>query len=144
MYQKTFSLAGALMLAGLIANPVHAGFFLKADKPPKPQSIEIVSYLSDNNEALDQALEIHNLMGEMPGLRDTAQTISDLQEQGKFVQKMVNQINSCNSKKLGKVFKNPDVVWNKAVATYEQKRLVKQNKQNDPNVDKLTLSLRGW
>ena len=142
MYQKTFSLAWALMLAGLIATPVQSGFFLKADKPPKPQSIEIVSYLSENNEALDQALEIHNLMGEMPSLRDTAQTISDLKEQEKITKEMLKSMSSCHAKKLGKVFKNPDVVWNKALSVYEQKRLVKQNKQNDPNIDKLTLSLR--
>ena len=142
MYQKTFSLVGALMLAGIIATPGNAGFFLKADKPMKPQSIEIISYLSDENEALDQALEIHNLMGEMPSLRDTAQSISDLKEFEKTMKETLKQISSCNAKKLGKVFKNPEDVWSKVVTAYEQKRQMKQNKQNNSNVDKLTLSLR--
>ena len=142
MYQKTFSLVGALMLAGVIASPVRAGIILKTNKPLAPQSIDIVSYLPDTNEALEEALQIHNLMSEMPSLRDTARTVSDLKDQEKQIKQMLKQLNSCNVKKFGKVFQDPQKVWDKAVKTYEERRQKKQNKLNDPKIDKLTLSLQ--
>ena len=130
------------MLAGVIAFPVQASIFLRADKPVKSQPIQIVSYLSDTNEALEQALNIHNLMSEMPSLRDASRTVSDLKDQEKSIRKMLKQIDSCNAKKLGKVFKEPDKVWAKAMEMYEQKRQKQQNKMDSSDANKLTLSLR--
>ena len=126
MRQKTFSLATCLMLVGLISCPSSAAITLRASRPPQPQPIRVTTYLSDNNEPLQRALEIHNLMNEMPGLRDAAQTVDDLKKQTELFAQMQKNLTSCNVKKLGKVFKDPEKVWSKMVSTYEKKRQISQ------------------
>ena len=79
--QKTISLLGCLMLVGLVSFPSEAGIILKASRPPQAQPIRVTVYLPDENEPLQKALLIHNLMNEMPGLRDTARVAKDLEEQ---------------------------------------------------------------
>ncbi len=142
MYKKTISLGVCLMLAGLISFPSMASITLRASRAPQPQSIQVTTYLTDENEALEKAFLIHNLMNEMPGLRDTAQTSANLKKQGELFKEMQKNITSCNVKKLGKVFKNPEEVWSKMMATYEQKRQVSQKEIENQNQDKLTMSLR--
>ncbi|MGN0919159.1 MAG: hypothetical protein ACI4OR_00125 [Alphaproteobacteria bacterium] len=141
MRQGTFLLGTCLMLAGVIAFPAMAGITLRAGRPPKAQPIEIVSYLSDTNEALRRALQIHNLMNEMPMLRNTAQTASDLKTQSDLFKEMQKNITSCNVKKLGKVFKKPDQVWGKMLSSYEKQRQGAQQEIENQQQDPLTVSL---
>ncbi len=141
MRRKLFLLSTCLILTGM-TYPVLAGITLRASRPPEPQSIQIVSYLSDTNEALGQALMIHNLMNSMPMLRSTAQTTRDLKSQEKLLREMQENLSSCNVKKLGKVFKSPSKVWDKMVSTYEQRRQEEQKQQENKQQDKLTMSLQ--
>ncbi len=139
MSKKTLSLSIYLMLVGLVSFPSVAGITLRASRPPQAQSIQVTAYLTDENEPLEKALEIHNLMNEMPGLRDTAQTSANLKKQGELFKQMQESITSCNVKKLGKVFKNPQKVWSKMMTTYEQRRQASQ--KDIEKQDKLTMSL---
>ena len=136
MRQKKSLLIIGLMLAGVIAMPAMAGTVFRAGKIPEPQPIQVVTYLSDTNEALDRALLIHNVMGEMPDLRDVAQTTESLKEQTKLLGQMHQNITDCNVKKLGKVFKNPQQVWEKMMTSYEQQRQDFQTQNNNKKTDK--------
>ena len=133
MRQNTLSLVGCLMLVGLIAFPSVAGITLRASRAPQPQGIRVTTYLADNNEALDRALEIHNLLNEMPSIRDMSRTSNNLKQQTDLFKEMQKNIASCNVKKLGKVFKDPDTVWSKMTSAYEKKRQTasKKMKQQD-------------
>ena len=142
MSKKIVSLSVCLMLAGLVSFPSMAGITLRASQAPQPQSIQVTTYLTDENKPLEKALLIHNLMNEMPGLRDMAQTSTNLKKQGELFKEMQKNISSCNVKKLGKVFKNPEKVWSKMMATYEQKRQDSQKEIERQNQDKLTMSLK--
>ena len=142
MRKKTFLLVGSLMLAGLIAMPSGAGIALKAGKPLQPQSIKLTLYLSDSNQALGRALEIHNLLNEMPNLRDTAQSIDALEQQKKMMKEILSHKSSCNAKKMGTVFKTPQKVWDNLMTEYEKKRQGTKKKSEDSQVDQLTVSLR--
>ena len=122
MYKKTFFLVGSLMLAGVIAMPVQGALMLRGSESPKPQPVQAKTYLAENNEALKRALYIHNLMNEMPGLRDVAQTTSNLKKQHSVMKELLDGMDSCNSQQMGKVFKNPNKVWGKMMNTYEQRR----------------------
>ena len=142
MRQKTFLLGTCLMLVGVVAYPAVAGITLRASRPPEAQPIQVVSYLSETNEALNRALLIHNLMNEMPMLRNTAQTAEDLKTQEDLLKEMQKNLSACNVKKLGKVFKNPDKVWGKMISSYEQKRQGEQKKIENQKQDPLTMSLQ--
>lgn len=142
MRQRTVSLVGSLMLAGLIAIPATAGITLRASKQATPESIQIVSYLSDINEPLKRALRIHNIMNDMPSLRDMAQTAENLKKQNDLLKQMQENISACNVKRLGKVFKDPQKVWGKMMSTYEEQRQESRKKINDRKADKLTISLQ--
>lgn len=142
MRQKTFILVGSLMLAGLIGMPVQAGIILRASEAPKAQSIQVKSYLSSSNEALKKALFVHNLMNEMPGLRSTAQTSKNLKEQHSLMKETLEGMSSCNSKKMGKVFKNPSKVWGKMMDTYAQRRQSSDEKQQANKTDGLKKTLK--
>ena len=111
MHQKTFLLVGSLMLAGMIAIPSNAGIILKAGKKLQPRSIEMTFYLSDSNQALSRALEIHNLLNEMPNLRDMSKSFKTLKEQKDVMEEVLSKRKNCNVKKMGTVFKAPQQVW---------------------------------
>ena len=130
------------MLAGLVASPSLAGITLRAGRLPEAQGIEVTTYLSDRNEALDKALLIHNVMNEMPGLRDMARTTATLKKQSSLLKEMQKNIESCSVKKLGKVFKDPQKVWSKMSSTYEKRRQSSQKEIEDQKKDRLTLSLQ--
>ena len=95
MRQKKSLLIIGLMVAGVIAGPATAGIIFRAGKIPEAQPIQIVSYLSDINEALDRALLIHNVMGEMPELRDVAQTTESLRDEAQLLGQMHQKITDC-------------------------------------------------
>ena len=141
MHQKTFLLVGSLMLAGMIAIPSNAGIILKAGKKLQPRSIEMTFYLSDSNQALSRALEIHNLLNEMPNLRDMSKSFKTLKEQKDVMVEVLSKRKNCNVKKMGTVFKAPQQVWENLMTTYEKKRQGTKKKSDDVQ-DKLTLSLR--
>lgn len=134
MRQRNYLLIGYLMLSGVLACPVSAGIILRAGHTPSAQSVQVVSYLSDINKPLKDALLIHNLMNEMPMLRDTAKTAENLKDQTELMVKMQKKLTSCNVQKLGKVFKNPSNVWGKMNTSYEQKRqaVQKESEKQDP------------
>ena len=142
MRQKTFTLVASLMLAGLIVTPATAGITLRASKAPKAEPIQIVSYLSETNTALQHALLIHNIMNEMPMFQDVALTAENLQKQTEILKEMQKNIRSCNAKKMGKVFKDPETVWKKMVSAYEQRRQGAEEKIKAKKSDKLTMSLK--
>ena len=141
MHQKIFLLSTCLVFVGM-TYPTMAGITLRASRPQAAQPIQVVSYLSEVNEPLRQALMIHNLMNEMPMLRDTAQTSDDLKAQGELLKEMQKNLNNCNIKKLGKVFKNPDKVWGKMLSAYEKQRQGEQQKIDNKQQDRLTMSLQ--
>ena len=124
MRQRTFLLGMSLILVEFLALPAMAGITLRASKPLKAEPIQIVSYLSDTNEALQRALLIHNVMNEMPDLKDVAQTTENFKKQGELLKEMQKELRSCNIKKIGKVFKNPQKVWEKMMTTYFYNSLV--------------------
>ena len=140
MRQKTYILIGSLMLAGVIAYPAMAGITLRASRPPEAQPIQIVSYLSDINEPLKKALLVHNLMNEMPLLRDAAKTADSIKIQGELMADMQKKLTACNVKKLGKVFKNPQKVWHQMNAAYEKQRQQADQKAASQKTDALTMS----
>ena len=88
MRQNKSLLVVSLMFAGIIALPATAGIILRAGKIPEAQPVQIVSYLSEINEPLQRALLIHNIMSEMPDLRDVAQTTESLKSQKEILGKM--------------------------------------------------------
>ena len=51
-------------------------------------------------------------------------------------------VRKCNVKKLGKVFKEPEAVWDKMLTTYEQKRQKFQKEESKKSKDPLTQSLQ--
>lgn len=142
MRQNKSLLVVSLMLAGIIALPATAGITLRAGKIPEAQPVQIVSYLSEINEPLQRALLIHNIMSEMPDLRDVAQTTESLKSQKEILGKMHQNMTDCNTKKLGKVFKDPKKVWGKMMSSYEKQRQDFQTQNESKKTDKLTMSLK--
>lgn len=128
--QKCGSLVCALILVGAIALPTDAAISFSSSKPVKPKTVEVTRYLGNNNVALRRALNIHNLLNEMPGLRDIAQTNEDLGKQRDIFGKQLEAMQDCHAKKLGDVFKNPSKAWSKMMNAYEGQRQASSEGKN--------------
>lgn len=77
----------------------------------------LVQFLPARNEALEKALEVHNLMTELPSLRAMAEQQTKLKSEMKRMEKYFDNLLKCNEKRLGK-FKNAKDVLKKVRQAY--------------------------
>lgn len=127
--QKYLSLFCAMVMVGVIAMPSDAAISFSASRKTKPKTIEITRYLDASNPDLRRALDIHNLINEMPDIRDILHTEKDLNDQKSMLSQQLEAMNACNAGKLGSVFKEPKKVWGKMVDAYEKKRQASGQKE---------------
>lgn len=120
--QKYISLCCVMMMVGAIAMPSYGAISFSSSKKLQPKKFAVTQYLDASNPDLRRALEIHNLMNEMPDLADVIHTADDLDKQKGVLSKQMEAMTACNAGKLGDVFKNPKKAWGKMVDAYEQKR----------------------
>ena len=74
-----------------------------------------------SRNALNNALELHNLMVEVRGIENTEDEIVRAVETRQFHEKKLAAMEKCSVDKLATGFKNPNEVWNKMTAEYAQK-----------------------
>lgn len=139
----------ALLLASVFSVESAAGLSFTSPKRPQPKMIETVSYLSDTNTALRQALVLHNLLNEMPAFLDLKETADELGDEEDIFTDQLKFMESCYSKKYGKSFKNPQEAWAKISGAYEAKRQVRQPKSDKERMNMTSEQLQkegraGW
>ena len=113
-----------MLMAGVIAMPSQAAISFSASKKMQPKKVAVNRYLNTSNPELKRAINIHNLMNEMPDLVDVIHTQKDLANQKSFVSQAMEAMTNCHSEKLGDVFKEPKKAWGKMMDRYEEKRQV--------------------
>lgn len=128
---KVCSLFCALIVLGIVSAPAYSAITFGAAKKTQPKMVQTSKYLDGANPALRRALNIHNLLNEMKGMKDVLHTGKDLKEQEDVFLEFQEIISECNSKKLEGVFKNPKETWAKMNDAYEKKRLSLGN-EGDP------------
>lgn len=104
------------MLVGPTAQALRFGPAPKIQIPDKT----LVQFLSTQNEPLEKALEVHNLMTEMPALQAMAEQQKKIKSNVKEVQQFFDNLMKCNEKRLGR-FKNPTEVLGKLRKAYKEK-----------------------
>lgn len=80
----------------------------------------LTHFLPSHNDALDKALEVHNLMTELPTLQTMAEQQEKLKEQTKKMKKFFENLLKCNEKRFGR-FKNSKDMLKKVRAAYEER-----------------------
>lgn len=114
-------LAGTLgiCLMPVIATKANDFTFVKVAQPPVKEEptkeVVPVEYL------MTQALDLHLTQSRIPqlkkALKDQQERLAELQT----AQKKFEAITDCNIKRLQEQFKNPEEVWNKMTAVYDQR-----------------------
>ena len=106
---------------------------LRFGSPPtiKIPDRTLVKFLPSRNEALEKALEVHNLMTELPALQVMADQEKEMKSQLKEVQQFFDKLKKCNEMRLGR-FKNSDEVLKKVRKAYqEQAKQVDESEEMD-------------
>ncbi|MBQ3695695.1 MAG: hypothetical protein II938_01830 [Alphaproteobacteria bacterium] len=80
----------------------------------------LTKFLPAHNEALDKALEVHNLMTDLPVLQTMAEQQGKLKAEGKRMQKFLDNLLKCNEQRFSR-FKNPKEVLKRVRAAYQEK-----------------------
>ena len=120
--QKYISLFCAMMLVGAVAMPVQGAISFSSSGKLQPKKYTVTRYLDASNPDLRKALDIHNLLNEMPDIQDMLHTSKDLSDQADIATKQMEAMSACHAQKLGDVFKDPKKAWGKMMDSYEQKR----------------------
>jgi len=120
--RKYIPLVCALAMVGVISTSGYAAISFSSAKKVQPNSVSVVSYMDENNPSLKRALDIHNLLHEMPDLMDMVQTSDDMKRESDITKKQSKSMNKCYAKKMADVFKDPDQAWGKMLDAYAQKR----------------------
>ncbi len=122
--KKYVSLFCAMMMVGAIALPSEGAISFSSPKGRPPKTVAIHQYLDASNPELKKALEIHNLLNEMPDLADAIRTYQDLEKQKGVVSQQMDAMSACHAANLDNIFKEPKKVWGKMVDSYEGERQV--------------------
>lgn len=104
------------MLMGSAAQALRFGPIPTVKIPEKP----LVKFLPSQNESLEKAVKVHNLMTKMPVLQTMAEQQRKLRSQTKEMQKFFDDLMKCNEKRLGR-FKNPSEVLGKLRKAYKER-----------------------
>ena len=80
----------------------------------------LTKFLPAHNEALDKALEVHNLMTDLPVLQTMAEQQGKLKAECKRMQKFLDNLLKCNEQRFSR-FKNPKEVLKRVRAAYQEK-----------------------
>lgn len=122
--KKYVSLFCAMMMVGAIALPSEGAISFSSPKGRPAKTVAIHQYLDASNPELKKALEIHNLLNEMPDLADAIRTYQDLEKQKGVVSQQMEAMSACHATSLDNIFKEPKKVWGKMVDSYEGERQV--------------------
>ena len=88
---------------------------------------KLVKFLPSHNEALDKALQVHNLMTELPELKVIAEQQKKIQDKSAEMQKHYDNLLKCNEQRFGR-FKNAKEVLSKVRSTYKDRTQALQAK----------------
>ena len=88
---------------------------------------KLVKFLPSHNEALDKALQVHNLMTEFPELKVIAEQQKKIQDKSAEMQKHYDNLLKCNEQRFGR-FKNAKEVLSKVRSTYKDRTQALQAK----------------
>lgn len=114
-------MAGALGICFMPAIASASGNFTFVKVTPPPVKEEPAKEVVPVEFLMTQALDIHLTQSRIPQLKkamkDRQERLAELQT----AQKQFEAMNECNIKRLQEQFKNPEEVWNKITATYDQR-----------------------
>ncbi len=80
----------------------------------------LTKFLPSHNEALDKALEIHNLLTDIPALQTMAEQQEKFKSESKKMKKYFENLLKCNEKRFGR-FKNAKAVLKKVRDAYQER-----------------------
>ena len=126
-----------LLLTSVFSGEASAALSFSSTKRPQARMIQTQTYLSENNKYLRQALVIHNMLNQLPGLMDVAETADGLSGQRKVLSEQLKIMDDCFAKKLSKMYKEPAKAWSKMTSTYERNR---QSTPKKTGVESLAMS----
>ncbi len=123
---KYGSLFCVMLMVGLVATSSQGALSFSSSKRLPPKTISLTHYLDASNQDLKKALEIHNLIHEMPDLVNVLKTSMDMTKQKEVLERQIEAMSTCHAKGLEGIFQEAGKVWGKMVDSYENKR------QNEP------------
>ena len=125
----------------LVCSPAGA---VKHGAPPilKLEVRERTTYLSSRNEALEKAMEIHNLMNELPDLEKAAESVRVLEKTAGKMERYMRALNKCSEKRFSGRFKNAGEVVKKVRTAYAARtdELKKKRVQNPNSIVPVSLT----
>ncbi len=80
----------------------------------------LTKFLPSHNEALDKALEVHNLMTELPSIQTMAEQQEKMKKESRKMKKYFENLLKCNEKRFGR-FKNSKEILKKVRAAYQER-----------------------
>ncbi len=114
-YRSFFMLTVSSLLLSSVA--LAESPFVKVERIPATQTQAETQ--SNYQIPLLKALDLHNLMVSLPSFRQFQQTQADAKEQLDYQNKRFDDMTTCNIRRLGKYFQNPEDVWEKMTKTYD-------------------------
>lgn len=114
-------MAGTLgiLLMPALANGSSNFTFVKVTPPPVKE--EPAKETVPIDHLVSQALDIHLTQSRIPQLKKAMKDRRERLEELQTAQKQFDAMNECNIKRLQEQFKNPEEVWNKMTAVYDQR-----------------------
>lgn len=110
-----------LIMVGFVVLSSTTGSALQfSDAMPTVNPASMTFYDAENN-ALDKALTLHNLMNRMWEARANLEEQARVQKNMKLQQKRMEAMEKCNIRRLSEQFKNPKEVWEKMKDRYDRR-----------------------
>ncbi|MDY6407797.1 MAG: hypothetical protein SPL08_03740 [Pseudomonadota bacterium] len=111
-----------IALAALVAGAdlCHAAGLTFSRAEPE-QSTSIMKWGGNERQALEQAIDVHNLMTEVRSIRDLERQLAVTAQMRQLEEMRLNAMEKCSVNKLGEQFKNPKEVWDKMNAEYDKR-----------------------
>ena len=116
--QLIFGIALAALVAGADLCQAAGLTFTKV-MPAK--TTNIIDWGEDLRQNLKEAMNVHNLMMEIRGLKHRARQLNVTTQMRELEEQRLSALEKCSVDKLGEQFKNPQEVWDKMKAEYAKR-----------------------
>lgn len=109
------SLSKVSMIAGamaLMATSAEAVLSFETVALPEPVQVSLENTTPTEND-VEEAMELHSLLHELPMIRDIQVQNEKTQRYYEKNKKALAEMDECNQEQMGRLFQNPDQVWDK-------------------------------
>ena len=87
---------------------------------PEPEEYHVMNLKGDSREALETAMDVHNLMLDVRDLENAQRQLRVATQMAQLDEKRLKALENCSINKMADQFKDPAAVWVKMKAEYDR------------------------